>query len=264
MATFNLSVPPPTAPEKIARVISVLLRQSDSDLRDSGYRTGVCGPRRRLRFGARVFALALTVLLLLYSPSSDAEPHAPVIVVFGDSFTAGLGLSPEEAFPTQLEAWLNAHGKPARVVGAGKIGDTTEAALSRLDKAIAEHPDIVILELGANDDLRGVDPAITRANLGTMITKFREDGAKVLLTGILAPRDWGEEYTQAFNRVYPDLARSYDVPLYPSILDGVARDPQLNQPDGLHPNSRGVAIIVSRLGPVLVSLFFAEPAAESH
>ena len=223
---------------------------------------GVSRPKRTLAWASGIFAIALGGFLLSCHSGRAAEPHVPVIVVFGDSFTAGLGLPHDEAFPAQLEAWLRAQGKPARVVSAGKSGDTTEAALSRLDKAIAEHPDVVILELGTNDALRGINPATTQANLGTMITKFREGGAKqLLLTGILAPPNWGEEYRHAFDRVYPELARSYDVPLYPSFLDGVALDPQLNQPEGLHPNARGVAIIVSRLGPVLVSLFLAEPAA---
>ncbi len=220
---------------------------------------------RKLRIGLQIAAFGLGVLLLLCRAGGSVESHVQVIVVFGDSFTAGLGLPRGEAFPAQLETWLRAQGKSARVVSEGKSGDTTAAALARLDRAIAVQPDIVIVELGTNDALRGVDPRITQANLAMIITKFRDGGAKLLLTGTLAPPNWGEEYRHAFDRVYPDLARSYDVPLYPFFLDGVALNPQLNQPEGLHPNAHGVAVIVNRLGPVLVSLFFAAaPAAEQH
>jgi acyl-CoA thioesterase-1 len=184
-----------------------------------------------------------------------------VIVVFGDSFTAGLGIPAEAAFPAQLETWLRRQRKAARVINAGKSGDTTANALPRLDKALAEHPSIVILELGANDALRGVDPAITRSNLATMITKINGIGAKVLLTGILAPPNWGEEYRRAFDHIYPELACSYQVPLYPFFLQGVALNPQLNQTDGLHPNEHGVTVIVNLIAPVIVRLFFDEPPA---
>jgi len=179
-------------------------------------------------------------------------------VVFGDSFTAGLGIPHEAAFPPQLEAWLRGQGKATRVINAGKSGDTTANALPRLDKALAEQPDIVVLELGANDALRGVDPAITRTNLASMITKIQRTGAKLLLTGILAPPNWGEEYRQAFNRIYPELARSYQVPLYPFFLQGVALDPQLIQADGLHPNEHGVEVLVERIAPIVVRLFLGQ------
>jgi acyl-CoA thioesterase-1 len=183
----------------------------------------------------------------------------PVIVVFGDSFTAGLGVPHEAAFPVHLEAWLQWTGKAARVINAGKSGDTTANALPRLDKALAEHPNVVILELGTNDALRGVDPSVTRSNLVAMIVKIRATGAKLLLTGVLAPPNWGEEYRQAFDRIYPELARSYNVPLYPFFLNGVVPDPKLIQSDRLHPNEQGVKVIVNRIGPVIVRLFFDEP-----
>jgi acyl-CoA thioesterase-1 len=217
----------------------------------------------RLRqYGASVFsafAIASCGLLVFGVPLAQADPHISVIVVFGDSFTAGLGIPHEAAFPAQLENWLRGQGSAARVVNAGKSGDTTANALPRLDKALAEQPDLVILELGANDALRGIDPTLTRANLATMITKIEGSGAKVLLTGILAPPNWGGEYQQAFDRIYPELARAYNVPLYPFFLQGVALDPQLNQPDGLHPNERGVRTIVDRIAPVIVRLFLSEP-----
>jgi acyl-CoA thioesterase-1 len=206
----------------------------------------------------RAFVVAICGLLAV--PPARADPHIPVIVVFGDSFTAGLGIPHEAAFPAQLESWLHGQGSAVRVVNAGKSGDTTANALPRLDKALAEQPDLVILELGANDALRGIDPTLTRTNLATMITRIKDSGAKVLLTGILAPPNWGEEYRQAFDRIYPELARGFNVPLYPFFLQGVALDPQLNQPDGLHPNERGVTTIVNRIGPVVMRLFLSEAA----
>jgi acyl-CoA thioesterase-1 len=204
-------------------------------------------------------------LLLFAVPFARADSRNPVIVVFGDSFTAGLGLPHEVAFPAQLEGWLRGQGRTVRVVNDGKSGDTTANAMPRIDNALAERPDIVILELGANDALRGVDPSLTHANLVNIINRIRATGAKVLLTGILAPPNWGKEYQQAFDRIYPDIARTYNVPLYPFFLQGVALQPQLNQPEGLHPNERGVAVIVSLIGPVIVSNFLNEPApAESR
>jgi acyl-CoA thioesterase-1 len=183
------------------------------------------------------------------------DPQIPVIVAFGDSLTAGFGLPREAAFPARLEAWLQAHGFAARVINAGFSGDTTANGLARLDKSLAEHPDIVILELGANDALRGIDPAAVRSNLQAIIARIKRQGAQLLLTGMLAPPNWGEEYRQAFDRIYPEIARSDAVPIYPFFLEGVALDPQLNQPDGLHPNERGVMVLVERIAPVIRSLF---------
>src|SRR5205823_11906760 len=149
------------------------------------------------------------------------------ILAFGDSITAGFGLPQQEAFPARLEAKLRADGLAVHVVNAGNSGDTTADGLGRLDWALAEKPDIVILELGANDALRGLDPAVVRANLDTMIEKVRASGAKVLLAGMQAPSNFGVEYQQAFNRIYPELAEAHRVALVPFVLDGVALDPQL-------------------------------------
>jgi acyl-CoA thioesterase-1 len=201
----------------------------------------------------------LTALLLIVGTAA-AEPRVPTILAFGDSFTAGLGLTRDAAFPARLEAWLAAQQVPANVINAGVSGETTAAGLARLDAALAAHPDIVILELGANDALRGINPALTRRNLDLMIEKIRAGGARLLLTGMLAPTNWGDEYRQAFDRVYPELASLRQVPLYPFFLEGVAQNPHLNQPDTLHPNERGVAIIVSRIGPVVQRLFFTDTA----
>jgi acyl-CoA thioesterase-1 len=177
-----------------------------------------------------------------------------VILDFGDSLTAGLGLPVNEAFPARLEAWLHQRGVEARVVNAGISGDTTTDGLARLDWALADKPDLVILALGANDALRGIDPSTVRKNLDKMIGKIETSGAKVLLLGMLAPPNWGEEYKQAFDQIFPELAQTHHLPLYPFFLEGVAMKPEFNQPDGLHPNEQGVAILVDRIAPLVARL----------
>ena len=179
----------------------------------------------------------------------------PEILAFGDSLTAGFGLPPDESFPTRLEAKLRADGIEARVVNAGVSGDTTAGGLARLDWALTDKPDLVILELGANDALRGIDPATVRDNLDKMITKIQASGAKLLLAGMQAPPNWGKDYQQKFDRIYPELAQAHNVPLYPFFLDGVAMKAELNQPDGLHPNERGVAAVVDQIAPYVARLF---------
>jgi acyl-CoA thioesterase-1 len=180
--------------------------------------------------------------------------HEPVILDFGDSLTAGYGLMPEQAFPARLEAWLRTRGVPARVVNTGVSGDTTTGGLARLDWALADKPDLVILALGANDALRGIDPATVRANLDKMLDKIKAAGAKVLVLGMLAPPNWGEAYDRAFDKIYPELAHAHQATLYPFFLEGVAMNPELNQPDGLHPNERGIEVLVDRIGPVIAAL----------
>jgi acyl-CoA thioesterase I len=181
--------------------------------------------------------------------------RVPVILDFGDSLTAGLGLPPGQAFPAQLQRWLQQRGIEARVVNAGVSGDTTAGGLARLDWALADRPDLVILALGANDALRGIEPSSVRANLEKMIAKIQASGGiKVLLLGMQAPPNWGEEYKGAFDRIFPELARRNHLPLYPFFLEGVAMNPELNQADGLHPNERGVAMLVARIAPVVAGL----------
>ena len=192
--------------------------------------------------------------LCLMIGGMPAEAHIPVILDFGDSLTAGYGLAPEQAFPARLEAALRRQGIEVRVVNGGVSGDTTAGGLSRLDWALADKPDLVILALGANDALRGIDPVTVRDNLDKMIEKIEANGAKMLLIGMLAPPNWGAEYENAFDRIFPELAKTHDVPLYPFFLEGVAMKPELNQPDGLHPNERGVAVLVDRLAPVVARL----------
>ena len=196
-------------------------------------------------------AAALALLLAAIAP---AAARVPVVLDFGDSLTAGYGLPAGAAFPAQLGAWLRAHGVAARVVDAGVSGDTTTDGLARLDWALADKPDLVILALGANDALRGIDPETVRANLDKMLQKIKAAGAEVLILGMRAPPNWGEAYDRAFDRIFPELARAHQAALYPFFLEGVAMKPDLNQPDGLHPNARGVGVLVERIGPVVEGL----------
>ena len=206
----------------------------------------------------RCWSLAMALLAAtMLAPTGAVAPagaHPSVILDLGDSLTAGYGLPEGEAFPARLEAWLGRRGIAAQVVNAGVSGDTTAGGLARLDWALADRPDLVILALGGNDALRGIDPAAVRANLDKMIREVAAAGAKVLLLGMLARPNWGEAYRSAFDRIFPDLARTYHVPLYPFFLEGVAMNPELNQADGLHPNARGVAVLVDRIGPVVAGV----------
>ena len=209
-------------------------------------------PWPRLR--PAIYGMATTLCGILLFSSVLAVAKTTEIVVFGDSIAAGFGLPQGQAFPARLEAKLRADGFAVHVINAGNSGDTTADGLARLDWSLAGKPDIVILELGANDALRGLDPATVRANLDTMIARIQASGAKVLLAGMQAPTNWGEDYRRDFDRIYPELAQARGVALYPFLLDGVALDPQLNQADGIHPNERGVGIIVDHIAPYVVRL----------
>lgn len=176
------------------------------------------------------------------------------IVAFGDSLTAGYGLAASEAFPAQLQRALDAKGLAVKVMNAGVSGDTTVGGLSRLDWSVPDGTDAVILELGANDALRGFDPAITRKALDTMLRRFQERKIAVLLCGMVAPPNLGAEYGRAFNSIYPDLAAQTGAILYPFFLAGVAADRKLNQGDGLHPTATGVGVIVDRILPQVMAL----------
>jgi acyl-CoA thioesterase I len=179
----------------------------------------------------------------------SAAETTTTLVAFGDSLTAGYQLPPAAAFPAQLEVALRAKGYKVKVVNAGVSGDTTANGLDRLEWTLAEPADGVILELGANDALRGVDPAVPRANLDQMVLKFKSKGADVLLAGMRAPANWGPEYKAAFDAIYPDLASRQSVAIYPYFLDGIRMEPKLLQTDGLHPTAEGVAEIVKRILP---------------
>ncbi|GAB4228844.1 MAG: arylesterase [Methyloligellaceae bacterium] len=209
--------------------------------------------------------------ILLFAPAALAqargEPEMLTIVALGDSLTAGFGLAREAAFPRQLEAALRKRGHKVRVINAGVSGDTTAAGLARLDWALGPRADAVILELGANDALRGLEPGQARANLDAILTRLREKGIPVLIAGMLAPRNLGADYAARFDSIFPDLAKKHGALLYPFFLEGVAGKQALNLPDGLHPNARGVAVIVARILPYVEKLLAraqARPARRAH
>jgi len=176
------------------------------------------------------------------------------IVVLGDSLVAGFGIKPSDAFPAQLERALKERGHDVEVINAGVSGDTTAGGLDRVGWAVPERTGAVILELGANDALRGLDPRRAKSNLDKIITTLKAGGAEVLLAGMLAPRNLGEPYTRAFDAIYPELAAKHGLLLYPFFLDGVAMNAKLNLDDGLHPNSRGVAEITKKILPSVEQL----------
>jgi len=186
------------------------------------------------------------------------------IVAFGDSLTAGYGLAANEAFPAQLQRALTAKGLGVNVVNAGVSGDTAAGGLARLDWSIPDGTDAVILELGANDALRGFDPAVTRKALDAMLRRLQERKISVLLCGMVAPPNMGAEYNRAFNAIYPDLAAQAGAILYPFFLTGVAADPKLNQRDGLHPTAAGVAVIVDRMLPQVEELIARAKESGRH
>jgi acyl-CoA thioesterase I len=206
---------------------------------------------------ARIFnyaaGLLLCVLLLLLTWMQGAAATVRVLVL-GDSLTAGYGLPPEEGFTGQLEARLRAEGFDVQIFNGGVSGDTSAGGLARLDWALADRPDLAIVELGANDGLRGLDPAALQSNLDAILRRLREAGVTALLAGMRAPPNLGRDYEAAFNRVFPELAEKHDVAFYPFFLDGVAARPELNQADGIHPNRAGVAVIVDRITPYVVRL----------
>lgn len=180
---------------------------------------------------------------------SVAAAERPLLVAFGDSLTAGYGVSVADSFPTQLARALSRHGVAVRMINAGVSGDTSAGGRARVDWMLGDNPDMVIVELGANDGLRGLDPEKTFENLDAVLTRLNAEGVSVLLTGMLAPPNLGDEYGDAFNAIYPRLAAKHDVVFYPFFLEGVAAVPALNQADGIHPNAAGVAEIVARLLP---------------
>jgi acyl-CoA thioesterase-1 len=182
--------------------------------------------------------------------SSTAAASAPVkMVVLGDSLSAGYGLSGPDAFPAKLQKALKARGIAVDMTNAGVSGDTASGGRDRLDWSVPQGTKAVIVELGANDALRGTDPAVTRAALSDIVAQLKMRGIAVMLCGMVAPPNYGADYAARFNSIYPDLAKAYDVPLYPFFLDGVAADAKLNQADGIHPTPEGVDIIVKNILP---------------
>lgn len=193
---------------------------------------------------------ALVAAWLAFGLAVQAQAAEPIrIVVLGDSLVAGYNIRVSEAFPAQLEKALKAKGHNVEVINAGVSGDTTAAGLDRLQWAVPDTADAVILELGANDALRGLDPKAAKVNLDKIIKAVRAQGADVLLAGMMAPRNLGPEYVKAFDSMYPDLAKEHGLLLYPFFLDGIAMDPALNLGDGIHPNASGVTEITRRFLP---------------
>lgn len=203
----------------------------------------------------RFAAVALSMMVVTALPALAQGATGPLrIVVFGDSLVAGFQLKSSDAFPAQLERALRDKGHKVEVINAGVSGDTTAAGLARMAWAVPERTDAVIVELGANDALRGLDPARAKANLDRIISTIKGGGAEVLLAGMLAPRNMGEDYARAFDAIYPELAAKHGVLLYPFFLDGIALNPALNLGDGIHPNASGVAEIVTRIMPAVEQL----------
>jgi acyl-CoA thioesterase-1 len=209
--------------------------------------------------------LALAALVFAFAGGARAAADRPVkIVVLGDSLSAGLGLPADAAFPARLAQALKAKGIAVSVANAGVSGDTASGGLGRLDWSVPGGTDAVIVELGANDALRGIDPKLTKTALDTILNKLKERHIAVLLAGMEAPRNMGSAYVQAFDAIYPALASSHPVAFYPFFLDGVATDPKLNQGDGLHPNAAGVDVIVARMLPQVEKLIARVRAARGQ
>ena len=206
------------------------------------------------------FKTLLTIVLLLafslfFGAGAGQAVAAPVkILALGSSLTQGYGLPPGTEFTVQLQAALKAAGIDAVVTNAGVSGDTSAGGLARLDWSLADHPDAVILELGSNDMLRGIPPAVTEKNLRAILDKLRAAHVKVLLTGMHAQRNLGADYVKQFDTIYPRLAKDYNLLFYPFFLDGVALNPKLNQADGMHPNPAGVKVVVARMLPYVKKL----------
>jgi acyl-CoA thioesterase-1 len=199
-----------------------------------------------------ILGLALIGAEPAFAQASAAIGAKPIkMVVLGDSLSAGFGLAGSDAFPAKLQKALKARGIPVEMINAGVSGDTTSGGRDRLDWSVPEGTRAVIVELGANDALRGTDPAVTRAALSDIVTRLRARGIAVLLCGMLAPPNYGNDFAARFNAIYPDIAKSSGVPLYPFFLEGIAADARLNQADGMHPTAEGVEIIVNNILPTV-------------
>ena len=212
-----------------------------------------------------LFFAAITSVLSVFAVNGGAfaadgpADGTPIeILAFGDSLIAGYGLPAGDGFTDQLEVWLNENSSaPIKVINGGVSGDTSTGGRSRLDWGLAPikggKPDLVILEFGANDAMRGVAPDVVRDNIDAIVKLLNERDIPVLIAGMLATPSWGAEYKQAFDSIFPDMAEKYNVPLYPFFLEGVAANPALNQSDGIHPTKEGVAIIIEKIGPHILS-----------
>ncbi|MCC7275481.1 MAG: arylesterase [Alphaproteobacteria bacterium] len=219
-----------------------------------GRRPPPAGRRPPRRYGAlgRLFNAGALILGLILAPGAMAA--SVKLLALGDSLTAGFGLPTGDGFTARLQRALRAAGYDVTVVNGGVSGDTSAGGLARLDWALADKPDAALVALGANDALRALEPAQTEANLDRILARLKAAGVRTLLVGMLAPPNLGREYGAAFDAIYARLAERHGVPLYPFFLDGVAADAALNQPDGIHPNAAGVAVVVARMLPAVTRL----------
>jgi acyl-CoA thioesterase I len=206
---------------------------------------------KMLVFGGLSLAVAMTAVAWGAERNGSATLH---IVALGDSLTAGFELPPSSAFPVQLERALRARGHNVSIANAGVSGDTTSGGLQRIDWAVPDDTDAVILELGANDALRGIAPEEAQSNLDAMLSRLSQRGIPVLLAGMRSPLNWGKDYADEFVGIYPGLAERHGTLLYPFFMQGVALDPKLILDDGLHPNTEGVARIVEAILPKVEEL----------
>ena len=188
------------------------------------------------------------------APTTQEQTQERVIVAFGDSLTAGLGVAANEGYPAVLEQKIKEAGYPYRVINSGVSGETTAGGLRRVDWVLRSRPEIVILELGANDGLRGLDLNQTEKNLSAIIERFQKEGVEVVLAGMKMPPNYGKEYTAQFEKIFPRLAARYRLALIPFFLDGVAAQSNLNQADGIHPTGPGYRRIVDRIWPIIEPL----------
>jgi acyl-CoA thioesterase-1 len=210
----------------------------------------------RATFGLAMTALVRTLIavVVLILCTGTAEAKGVRLLAYGDSLIQGYGLPTRDTFPKQLERALKERGYDVTVINGGRSGDTSAAGLARLDWALAEKPDAVILELGSNDALRGLPPEDMEANLSAILEKLADRYIPVLLAGMIAPHNLGEDYVRAYDAVFPALVDRFDVVYYPFFLAGVVLHPDLNQADGIHPNAKGVAVIVERILPSVIEL----------
>jgi acyl-CoA thioesterase I len=202
----------------------------------------------------RLRSVTLLLVLTATLDSGVAARAEKIIAVLGDSLSAGFGVAPDEAYPAVLQERLRREGYDYRVVNAGVSGDTSAGGLRRVDWVLRSRPSVVIVALGANDGLRGLSVAAMRANLAEIVERFRAAGAHVLLAGMRVPPNYGEGYGREFAAAFPAVARNTGAALMPFLLDGVAGDARLNQPDGIHPTAKGQAIIAERVWPYLKPL----------
>jgi len=211
-----------------------------------------------------VLGMALMGATAAFAQAPAAGAGKPIkMVVLGDSLSAGLGLSASAAFPARLKQSLKIKGIDVDMINAGVSGDTSSGGRDRLDWSVPEGTDAVILELGANDALRGTDPKVIRAALTDILARLKARKVAVLLCGMLAPPNYGSDYSARFNAIYPDLAKSFGVPLYPFFLEGVAADARLNQADGMHPTAEGVEVIVKNILPSVEAFLGARSGQRS-